>query len=185
MSQTSNQASQTPNLLSQTPNRVFLTLDPKSGFPDPKSGLPYPKSSLPDPESGLPDPKSGLPGPEPALSSQSNVTVPMSSFRTFLKNCPIWNHRSSSPLGPLPHYHNITKLNEHGVQEQTLGLKKWSRLLTWGDVFFDALAKLMVEIKKIAQKYRIDGQIMAKKKILKHTLNKKLYSWLQKVCKNV
>ena len=28
----------------------------------------------------------------------------------------------------------------HGVQEQTLGLKKWSRLLTWGNVFFDVLS---------------------------------------------
>jgi len=29
---------------------------------------------------------------------------------------------------------------EHGVQEQTTGRKKWSRLLTWEKVFFDALA---------------------------------------------
>ena len=28
----------------------------------------------------------------------------------------------------------------HGVQEQTIGRKKWSRLLTWEKVFFDALA---------------------------------------------
>ena len=28
----------------------------------------------------------------------------------------------------------------HGVQEQTIGRKKCSRLLTWGNVFFDALA---------------------------------------------
>ena len=28
----------------------------------------------------------------------------------------------------------------HGVQEQTIGLKKCSRLLTWEKVFFDALA---------------------------------------------
>ena len=26
----------------------------------------------------------------------------------------------------------------HGVQEQTIGRKKWSRLLTWENVFFDA-----------------------------------------------
>ena len=28
----------------------------------------------------------------------------------------------------------------HGVLEKTMGRKKWSRLLTWEKVFFDALA---------------------------------------------
>ena len=34
----------------------------------------------------------------------------------------------------------IDRLTDHGVQEQTIGRKKWSRLLTWEKVFFDALA---------------------------------------------
>ena len=31
-------------------------------------------------------------------------------------------------------------MSDHGVQEQTIGRKKWSRLLTWEKVFFDASA---------------------------------------------
>ena len=35
---------------------------------------------------------------------------------------------------------SVISIAQHGVQEQTIGLKKCSRLLTWEKVFFDALA---------------------------------------------
>ena len=74
-------------------------------------------------------------GTEPAISTNKRPKLNQSTFETTLQSTSDQAQESTIPTLTLG-----SRLQSEGDQEQTLGLKKWSRLLTWGNVFFDALA---------------------------------------------